>query len=83
MIVQAQERGRDAADGGGVHGLLVHVHAHGVPVRPSVDGDKINCPCHNSQFSVADGSVLRGPATEALKPPKGVTGREGDQLSIG
>ena len=47
----------------------------------SVDGDKINCMCHNSQFSVADGSVLRGPATEALRP-LGVS-VVGDQISIG
>ncbi|WP_371658575.1 Rieske (2Fe-2S) protein [Streptomyces sp. NBC_00280] len=26
----------------------------------------ITCPCHNSEFSVADGSVKKGPATEAL-----------------
>ena len=36
----------------------------------SVVNDKINCTCHNSQFSIADGSVVRGPATEPL-PPKG------------
>ena len=46
----------------------------------SVDGDKINCMCHNSQFSVADGSVLRGPATQALQP-KGVS-VVGDQIFI-
>lgn len=26
----------------------------------------ITCPCHNSEFSVTDGSVKKGPATEAL-----------------
>ncbi|MEH0421719.1 Rieske (2Fe-2S) protein [Streptomyces sp. B21-083] len=26
----------------------------------------ITCPCHNSEFSVADGSVKKGPATTAL-----------------
>ncbi|MEU1202652.1 MULTISPECIES: Rieske (2Fe-2S) protein [Streptomyces] len=26
----------------------------------------INCPCHGSQFSAADGSVKKGPATTAL-----------------
>ena len=46
----------------------------------SVVNDKINCMCHNSQFSIADGSVLRGPATQAL-PTKGVT-VEGDQIFI-
>ena len=46
----------------------------------SVVNDKINCSCHNSQFSIADGSVLRGPATQAL-PTKGVT-VEGDRIFI-
>jgi nitrite reductase/ring-hydroxylating ferredoxin subunit len=46
----------------------------------SVVNDKINCSCHNSQFSIVDGSVLRGPATEAL-PTKGVT-VEGDRIFI-
>ncbi|MDX3458483.1 Rieske (2Fe-2S) protein [Streptomyces sp. ME02-8801-2C] len=26
----------------------------------------ITCPCHKSEFSVADGSVKKGPATQAL-----------------
>jgi nitrite reductase/ring-hydroxylating ferredoxin subunit len=46
----------------------------------SVVNDKINCSCHNSQFSIADGSVVRGPATQAL-PTKGVT-VEGDRIFI-
>ncbi|MFE7796503.1 ubiquinol-cytochrome c reductase iron-sulfur subunit [Nocardia sp. NPDC057440] len=29
-------------------------------------GDTIECPCHGSKFSIADGSVLRGPAREPL-----------------
>ncbi|TQK43199.1 Rieske Fe-S protein [Streptomyces sp. SLBN-118] len=28
----------------------------------------INCPCHGSQFSAADGSVTKGPATSPLAP---------------
>lgn len=28
----------------------------------------INCNCHKSQFSAADGSVKQGPATKALTP---------------
>ncbi len=27
----------------------------------------IHCDCHGSQFSVSDGSVVKGPATEPLK----------------
>jgi Rieske Fe-S protein len=32
----------------------------------NVDGGTINCTCHGSMFSIADGSVERGPATSAL-----------------
>ncbi|WP_245746563.1 ubiquinol-cytochrome c reductase iron-sulfur subunit, partial [Nocardia altamirensis] len=31
-----------------------------------VDGGVIECSCHGSKFSIADGSVLRGPAREPL-----------------
>ncbi|HJR90688.1 MAG TPA: Rieske 2Fe-2S domain-containing protein [Aeromicrobium sp.] len=31
-----------------------------------VSGDTISCPCHGSQFSTADGSVRKGPATDPL-----------------
>ncbi|GAA2708139.1 Rieske (2Fe-2S) protein [Actinoplanes palleronii] len=37
----------------------------GCPVS-SITGDKILCNCHNSQFSIKDGSVVQGPATKAL-----------------
>lgn len=32
-----------------------------------VDGDQIQCPCHGSVFSAADGSVVDGPATAPLE----------------
>ncbi|GAB2976901.1 Rieske (2Fe-2S) protein [Nocardioides montaniterrae] len=32
----------------------------------AVEGDHVECGCHHSQFSLADGSVLQGPATVAL-----------------
>ena len=32
----------------------------------SVSGGTINCPCHGSKFSAADGAVKTGPATEGL-----------------
>ncbi len=30
-------------------------------------GDRIHCNCHQSEFSVKDGSVLQDPATEPLE----------------
>jgi Rieske Fe-S protein len=32
----------------------------------SVRDGKINCPCHGSQYNIADGSVARGPTTRGL-----------------
>ncbi|WP_454315849.1 Rieske (2Fe-2S) protein [Streptomyces phaeoluteigriseus] len=37
----------------------------GCAVKTIADG-VINCPCHNSNFSVTDGSVKSGPATKPL-----------------
>jgi Rieske Fe-S protein len=37
----------------------------------NVDGGTINCTCHNSKFSITDGSVKNGPATRPL-PAKSV-----------
>jgi Rieske Fe-S protein len=34
----------------------------------SVSNGTINCPCHGSEFSITDGSVVRGPATRPLPP---------------
>lgn len=39
--------------------------------------DTINCGCHGSQFSIADGSVVAGPATAPL-PEKQVTVKGGE-----
>lgn len=44
----------------------VCTHA-GCPVSQVKDGT-INCPCHGSKFSVADGSVVAGPARRPLAP---------------
>jgi Rieske Fe-S protein len=35
-------------------------------VVSSVEGGSINCACHGSKFSIADGSVENGPATSGL-----------------
>lgn len=40
----------------------------------------IECPCHNSAFSITDGAVIRDPATEPL-PTRAVT-RTGDTLTV-
>ncbi|MDL2078039.1 Rieske (2Fe-2S) protein [Streptomyces sp. GXMU-J15] len=37
----------------------------GCPVTGIADG-AITCPCHNSRFSIEDGSVQKGPATQPL-----------------
>ncbi|MEP7025754.1 MAG: Rieske (2Fe-2S) protein [Actinomycetota bacterium] len=34
----------------------------------SVSGGTINCPCHGSKFSIANGSVVNGPASSPLAP---------------
>ena len=34
----------------------------------SVTGGTINCPCHGSKFSIANGSVVNGPASSPLAP---------------
>jgi len=31
-----------------------------------IQGEKIMCTCHGSEFSIKDGSVLQGPATKPL-----------------
>jgi Rieske Fe-S protein len=51
----------------------------GCPVQ-SVSEGTINCQCHGSRFSIADGSVVNGPATSALES-KSVS-IEGDQVRV-
>jgi Rieske Fe-S protein len=34
----------------------------------TVQNGTIGCPCHNSKFSIVDGSVRQGPATKPLEP---------------
>jgi Rieske Fe-S protein len=51
----------------------------GCPVS-QIAGGAIICTCHNSRFSVADGSVISGPARRALAAAK-VT-RSGDSLVV-
>lgn len=39
----------------------------GCPVT-GFTGGKLVCPCHGSEYSITDGSVLQGPAQKALTP---------------
>ncbi|HLT10552.1 MAG TPA: Rieske (2Fe-2S) protein [Micromonosporaceae bacterium] len=45
-----------------------------------IDGGRISCFCHGSQFSIADGSVMRGPASRPLSPRQVTV--TGDTLTI-
>jgi Rieske Fe-S protein len=47
-------------------------------VYPSDDGRRLECPCHEGHFAVADGRVLQGPPPRPL--PKIVLERRGDEL---
>lgn len=51
----------------------------GCPVG-QVDGDQIQCPCHGSVFSAADGSVVEGPATAPLESVE--ISVEGDEITL-
>lgn len=51
----------------------------GCQVTEVLDG-RINCPCHGSQFAIADGAVVRGPARDPL-PSREVT-VEGTSLKL-
>ncbi len=46
----------------------------------SVADGVINCPCHNSNFSIEDGSVKSGPATKPLPEVKITV--SGDSISL-
>ncbi|MFD4557634.1 Rieske (2Fe-2S) protein [Streptomyces sp. NPDC058469] len=46
----------------------------------SISNGVITCPCHKSEFSVTDGSVKKGPATQAL-PAEQIT-VSGDSITL-
>jgi Rieske Fe-S protein len=47
-------------------------------VYPSTDGKRLECPCHEGYFSVADGRVLQGPPPRPL--PRVLLERRGDEV---
>jgi Rieske Fe-S protein len=46
-----------------------------------VDGKTIECPCHNSRFNIADGSVAAGPAPRGL--PSVPVKVDGNTITLG
>ncbi|KHL11281.1 Rieske Fe-S protein [Mumia flava] len=46
-----------------------------------IEDDTMTCPCHNSEFSAEDGSVLGGPASEPL--PSVAVSVSGDEIVLG
>ncbi len=50
-------------------------------VVSSVTDGSIHCDCHGSAFSIADGSVVNGPATKALSAEQITV--EGDAIVLG
>lgn len=52
--------------GGTIHAIHNRCSHRGCTLSEGeLDGQVITCPCHGSRFDVADGSVLRGPATSS------------------
>ncbi|HET7304842.1 MAG TPA: Rieske (2Fe-2S) protein [Segeticoccus sp.] len=67
VVVTQPERGTFK----GFSAICTHQHC----VVTNVADGTINCPCHGSRFSVADGSVQQGPAPKPLPElPVTVTG---------
>jgi Rieske Fe-S protein len=52
----------------GTFAAFTAVCTHAGCLVGSVTGGTINCPCHGSKFSIANGSVVNGPATSPLAP---------------
>jgi Rieske Fe-S protein len=52
----------------------------GCTVKP--EGNKLNCPCHGSQYDALTGKVLRGPAPDPL-PKIAVTVSNGNVIAKG
>lgn len=50
----------------GVFKGLSAICTHQGCILDSVDGDKVQCPCHGSTFDIKTGAVVNGPATVPL-----------------
>ena len=46
----------------------------------TLSGDRVECPCHGSTFSLKDGSLVEGPAAEA--EPAFAVRTEGDNIML-
>ena len=46
-----------------------------------VEGGRIVCPCHGSQFDISTGAVVQGPATQPLPEKKVTVGADGITVS--
>jgi nitrite reductase/ring-hydroxylating ferredoxin subunit len=55
-------------------------HAGGPLEEGTLDGRTVICPWHASQFDLADGSIVHGPAT--VKPPLYETRVENGQVEV-
>ncbi|KKJ01358.1 QcrA and Rieske domain-containing protein [Prochlorothrix hollandica] len=58
---------RDPADRSQVLARTANCNHGNCTVNWTADRNQFRCPCHNSQFAL-NGSINRGPATQALKP---------------
>ncbi len=52
----------------GTYKAFTAVCTHAGCTVGSVSGGTINCPCHGSRFSIANGAVVNGPAASPLAP---------------
>ena len=52
----------------GTFDAFTAVCTHQGCIATTVSGGTINCPCHGSKFSIANGSVVNGPASSPLAP---------------
>jgi Rieske Fe-S protein len=64
----------------GTYKAFTAVCTHQGCLVSSVADGSINCACHGSVFSAADGSVVKGPATGALAERKATV--SGDSITV-